>query len=59
MIEDDNNLFVLLHDNDVWAKGKAGQVVKELFAKGTYEVGDIVDVIKTSGPPHDLHLVSF
>ena len=48
VIEEENNLFVLLHDNDVWVKATAGNVVKELFAKGAYEFGDIVNVIWSS-----------
>ena len=48
VIEEENNLFVLLHDIEVWVKVTAGNVVKELFAKGTYEVGDIVNVIWSS-----------
>ena len=48
VIEEENNLFVLLHDNEVWVKATAGNVVKELFAKGAYEFGDIVNVIWSS-----------
>ena len=48
VIEEENNLFVLLHDNEVWVKSTAGNVVKELFVKGTYEIGDIVNVIWSS-----------
>ena len=48
VIEEENFLFVLHHDNEVWVKATAGNVVKELFAKGTYEVGGIVNVIWSS-----------
>ena len=48
VIEEENNLFVLLHDNEVWVKAAAGNVVKELFSKGAYEFGDIVNVIWSS-----------
>ena len=48
VIEEENYLFVLLHDTEVWVKATAGNVVKELFAKGTYKVCDIVNVIWSS-----------
>ena len=48
VIEEENNLFVLLHDNEVWVKATAGNVVKDLFAKGACEFGDIVNVIWSS-----------
>ena len=48
MIEEENNLFVLLHDNEVWVKATARNVVKELFAKGPFEFGVIVNVIWSS-----------
>ena len=49
VIEEENNLFVLLHDNEVWVvTATAGNIVKELFAKGAYEFGDIVNVMWSS-----------
>ena len=38
VIEEENNLFVLLHDNEAWVKATAGNVVKELFAYGDLRV---------------------
>jgi len=48
VIGEENNLFVLLHDNEVWVKVTAGNVVKKLFAKRAYKFGDIVNVIWSS-----------
>ena len=56
VIEEENNLFVLLHDNEVWVKATAGNVVKELFAKGPTSLATLSML---SGPPHDVYLVSF
>ena len=54
VIEEENNLFVLLHDNEVWVKATAGNVVKKLFAKGSLATSSML-----SNPPHDVYLVSF
>ena len=56
MIEEENNLFVLLHDNEVWVKQ-----LQEMLSRSSLPRGPTRSATSSmlSGPPHDVYLVSF
>ena len=51
-------MAILLHDSVHWVKAKVSKVVEGYFKSGLYEVGDIVDVVKSIGAAADLLIVS-
>lgn len=57
-MKEDDGLSILLTDSVNWVKARVSQVVEGYFESGTFEPGDIVDVVKSVGSPVDLHIVS-
>ena len=59
ILKEDDAMWILLHDSVNWVKSKVSRVVEAYFESGAYEVGDIVDVLKTLGSSADLLIVSY
>ena len=57
-MKEDDGMSILLTDSVNWVKARVSQVVEGYFESGTFEAGDIVDVVKSVGSPVDLHIVS-
>ena len=58
VVKEDDGMSILLTDSVNWVKARVSQVVEGYFESGTFEAGDIVDVVKSVGSPVDLHIVS-
>ena len=58
VLQEESGLSILLTDSVNWVKAKVSKAVEGYFKSGTYEPGDIVDVVRSLGTPDDLHIVS-
>ena len=59
IVEDGEETTLRLHDGVHWVAATLSQTMAHHVRSGVFEVGDVVEVVTTSGYHDDLHIVSF
>ena len=58
VVVEDGVTSIVLNDTHAWVQAQVTTTLQGHINDGSFEVGHVVEVVKSLGDPHDLHIVS-